>query len=298
VPAWPSETPFDPLSVKGPMARSVDDVALLLSVIAGPDPRAPLSIEQDPKIFDELVDSNLGDGEASLKGIRVAWSKDLGFLPVQASVIEVLEQAVSDLSSLGCELHKDEPDLKDAEDIFLKLRAAGFARSYAQALEESPHMVKDTNRWNTEVGLNLSIIDIARAEAKRVALYERTLMFFENYDFLILPAAQLPPFPVEWDWVQEINDTRFDNYLQWMQICCAITLTTLPAISVPAGFTADGLPIGLQIVGKPHADLELLQFARAFESIGRHAQRHPQLPSDQLSHEPPLDPFVVSPQFK
>jgi amidase len=298
VPAWPSETPFDPLSVKGPMARSVNDVALLLSVIAGPDSRAPLSIEQDSKIFAELVDSNPGDGKASLKGTRVAWSKDLGFLPVQASVVEVLEQAVSDLDDLGCELHEDEPDLKDAEDIFLKLRAAGFVSAYAQALQESPHLLKDTIRWNTEIGLNLSIIDIAKAEAKRVALYERTLKFFENYDFLILPAAQLPPFPVEWDWVREINDTHFDNYLQWMQICCAITLTTLPVISVPAGFTADGLPIGLQIVGKPHADLELLQFARAFESIGRHAQRHPRLPSDQLSHEAPMDPFVVSPQFK
>jgi len=297
VPAWPSETPFDPLSIKGPMARTVNDVALLLSVIAGPDSRAPLSIEQDPKIFAELLDPSL-DEKPSLKGTRVAWSKDLGFLPVKASVIEVLEQSVSDLSNLGCELHEDEPDLKDAEDIFLKLRAAGFVSAYTQALQESPHMVKDTIRWNTEVGLNLSIIDIANAEAKRVALYERTLKFFEDYDFLILPAAQLPPFPVEWDWVREINHTRFDNYLQWMQICCAITLTTLPAISVPAGFTADGLPIGLQIVGKPHADLELLQFARAFESIGRHAQRHPQLPSDQLFHESPMDPFVVSPQFK
>lgn len=280
------------------MARSVDDIALLLSVIAGPDSRAPLSIEQSPKIFAEPLDSGLKDGKPSLKGIRVAWSKDLGFLPVQASVIEVLEQAVSDLSKLGCELHEDEPDLKDAEDIFLKLRAAGFVSSYAQALQESPQMVKDTIRWNTEVGLNLSIVDIAKVEAKRVALYERTLEFFENYDFLILPTAQLPPFPVEWDWVREINDTRFDNYLQWMQICCAITLTTLPVISMPAGFTADGLPIGLQIVGKPHADLELLQFARAFESIGRHAQRHPQLLSDQLTHEAPMDPFVVSPQFK
>jgi amidase len=298
VPAWPSETPFDPLSIKGPMARSVDDVALLLSVIAGPDSRAPLSIEQDPKIFAELLDSSSEDERPSLKGMRVAWSKDLGFLPVQASVIEVLEQAVADLTGLGCELHEDEPDLKDAEDIFLKFRAAGFVSAYAQALQETPHMVKDTIRWNTEIGLNLSIIDIAKTEAKRVALYERTLKFFENYDFLILPAAQLPPFPVEWDWVRKINDTRFDNYLEWMQICCAITLTTLPVISVPAGFTADGLPIGLQIVGKPHADFELLQFARAFESIGRHAQRHPLLPSDQLSHEAPLDPFVVAPQFK
>lgn len=295
VPAWPSETPYDPLSVIGPMARSVDDVALLLSVIAGPDPRAPLSIEQDPGVFAEFINSPKGkDAEVDLKGVRVAWSKDLGFLPVQASVVEVLQQAVSDLAGLGCELHADEPDLKDAEDIFLRLRAAGFASSYAQTLDESPHLLKDTIRWNTEVGLNLSLIDIATAEAKRVALYERTLKFFENYDFLILPAAQVAPFPVEWDWVREINNTRFDNYLQWMQICCAITLTTLPAISVPAGFTADGLPIGLQIVGKPHADLELLQFARAFEGIRRHAGQHPQIHSDQ----PVMEPFIVSPEFQ
>ena len=212
-------------------------------------------------------------------------------------MIDVLEQAVSDLDDLGCELQEDEPDLKDAEEIFLRLRAAGFVGPYAQALEDSPHLVKDTVRWNTEVGLNLNLADIAQTEAQRVELYERTLKFFDNYDFLVLPTAQLPPFPVEWDWVRKINNTRFDNYLQWMQICCAITLTTLPAISVPAGFTPDGLPVGIQIVGKPQADLELLQFARAFESIDQHAQQHPQLQSDRLSHEAPPDPFVVSPRF-
>jgi amidase len=295
VPAWPSETPFDPLSIIGPMARSVDDVSLLISVIAGPDPRAPLAIEQDPNVFAELIDSsNCRDTENFLKGIRVAWSKDLGFLPVHDSVVAVLEQAVSDLTGLGCALREDQPDLKDAEDIFLKLRAAGFAGSYAQALKQSPQMLKDTIRWNTEVGLKLSIVDIAKAEAKRVALYERVLKFFENYDFLILPAAQTPPFPVEWDWVRKINNTKFDNYLQWMQICCTITLTTLPAISVPAGFTADGLPVGLQIVGRPHADLDLLKFARAFESIGQHARLQPRLPAGNLTHEGLPEPFVVS----
>ncbi len=296
VPTWPSPSPYAPLPVLGPMGRSVADVALLLSVIAGPDQRAPLSIEQNPDRFAALfrvASEGSPSGANVTKGTRIAWSRDLGFLPVESSVIDVLENAVTTLTDLGCRVSEDAPDLRGSEEVFLTLRAAAFASRFKKPLEKTPELLKDTIRWNTEVGLALSVTDIARAEERRVALFERTLRFFDDYDFLVLPAAQVSPFPVEWDWVKDIEGTHFENYLQWMQICCAITLTTLPSISVPAGFTADGLPVGLQIVAKPHADLELLRFAMAFESLRKFAQKRPQLRTDLT----PPDPFVVSEQF-
>ena len=291
VPAWPSPAPYSPLPVLGPMARSVDDVALLLSVIAGPDPRAPLSIEQPPEQFAQLIQET--QTEDALKQTRIAFSRDLGYLAVDPEVIQVLEQTASRMAEAGCTVQEDQPDLAGAEDIFLSLRAAAFAARFGETLEKTPDLLKDSIQWNTRVGLALTVTDVANAEARRVQLYESTLEFFQRYDFLILPAAQLPPFPVEWDWVREINGVAYDNYLQWMQVCSAITLTTLPAISVPAGFTADGLPIGVQIVGRPHAELELLRFARAFESLGHTAAVRPSLDSPIA----PLDAFVVAPEF-
>jgi len=262
VPVYPSRNLYEPLSVLGPMARDVEDAALLLSVMAGPDARDPLSIEQAGAVFREPL-------AQEFEGLRVAWSPDLGHLPVETAVIEALQPGLRVLEELGCRVESAEPDLRDAEEIFLTLRSLLFADEFGPLLPDAREQLKDTIVWNTEHGLQVNARERGRALRAHAQLYARGLAFFDEHDFLVLPAAQVLPFPGEWEWVREIEGVRFDNYLQWMQICCAITLTGLPAISVPAGMSPEGLPVGLQIVAGPHRDRELLQFAHGFEQATR-----------------------------
>lgn len=268
IPRYPSDRHDDTLSVLGPMGRTVEDTTLLLSVMAGRDDRDPLSLD--------------GTGEWSLeplardfKGVRLAWTPNLGHLPVDPQVTGVLSDTLSIFEDLGCSVDQAEPDLQDAEEIFLTLRSELFVGRYEAYQENVEDLFKDTIVWNFRQGLARSVGDMMRARSARAAIYQKMRKFFEAYDFLLLPAAQLPPFPVEWDWPREINGHKFENYLQWMQICCAISLTHCPCISVPAGFTEDGLPIGLQIVGRPRHDFDVLQIAFAFEQATRHYERRP-----------------------
>ena len=268
VPVYPALSLYEPLSVLGPMARNVEDAALLLSVMAGPDARDPLSIEQPAEIFRAPL-------ARDLRGLRIAWAPDLGHLPVESAVIEALQPALRSLEALGCRVESAEPDLLDAEEIFLTLRSVMFAAQFGPLLEHARDQLKDTVIWNTERGLRVDAIELGRARRAHAELHARSVAFFEDYDFLVLPAAQVLPFPGEWDWVHEIEGVHFDNYLQWMQICCAITLTGLPALSVPAGMSPGGLPVGLQIVAGPHRDLEALQLAYGFEQATQIGSRRP-----------------------
>jgi amidase len=259
---------WNPLPVLGPMARSVSDAALLLSVMAGSDPGDALSLDQDPGIFA----ASLATGT---EGLRVASSVDLGFLPVHPAVRGVFEESAELLTALGCHVAQAAPDLKDAPEIFQTLRAQGFLAKYADHFENVRDQLKDTVLWNIEKGLDQSTTDVAQAEQAHRALFQRMLEFWEDFDFLILPATQVPPFSKELDWVREIEGRQFTNYLQWMEICTVISLTGCPAISVPGGFTADGLPIGLQIVGPPRQDLAVLKLAHAFEGATGFGQQEP-----------------------
>lgn len=268
VPSWPKQFSSDPLAVHGPMARSVDDVALMLSVMAGPDPRVPISLATPGSVFREPL-------AADVRGLRLAFSPDLGRYQVDPKVITVLERALPVFEALGCSVQRDQPDLADADEIFRVLRAWMFVAKSRDDYERHREQMKDTLIWNIEEGLKLSASDVATAESKRSALIARVAEFFERYDFLLCPAAQVPPFPLDQQWVHEINGIEMDTYLDWMGVCYAITVTGLPAISVPAGFTAEGLPIGLQIVGRRGADLELLKFARAFEQQTKFALQRP-----------------------
>jgi len=168
-----------------------------------------------------------------------------------------------------------EPALRDAEEHFLPLRSLTFAAEFGPLLSGARDQLKDTVVWNNERGLQVAALELGRARNAHAKLYARSLAFFEEYDFLVLPAAQVLPFPGEWEWVREIDGVHFDNYLQWMQICCAITLTGLPALSVPAGMSTEGLPVGLQIVAGPHRDREALRFAHGFEQATQMGSRHP-----------------------
>ena len=271
----------DTLGVHGPMARSVGDVAWLLAVMAGPDPRDPLSLpEQGSALLAPL--------ERDFHGTRVAWSGTLGRYPVEAVVTEVCDAARPVLVQLGCEVANDEPDLDGVDELFQTLRAQGYAASHRRDLERHRALLKDTVVWNIERGLALTSDDLSRAAAIRTALDARVAAFFERYDFLALPVAQVAPFAVETQWVREIEGVPMPTYIDWMATCYAISCTGLPAVSVPCGFTPSGLPVGLQIVGRRGCDFEVLQLAHAFEQVTNHALRRPSLaaPNTQAKKSP------------
>lgn len=270
VPSWPKQFSSEPLAVHGPMAREVSDVALLLSAMAGPDARVPISLPQAGDFFQTPLERNL-------RGLKIAYSPGLERYPIDHAVTAVLAQTPAVFESLGCVVENAAPDLSDVDEIFYTLRAFMFAARGEQDYRNHYDQIKDTVRWNIEQGLKLSAADIALAETRRSALNDRVAAFFEHYDFLVCAAAQVPPFDVNEPWVKAINGEPLSDYLQWMGVCYAITVTGLPAISVPAGFTADGLPVGVQIVARRWADLALLQLAYGFEQATRFAHQHPPL---------------------
>jgi amidase len=268
VPAYPKLTGWAPWSVTGPMARTVEDVALMLSVIAGPDSRSPIAIREPGSIFTQPL-------ARDFTGVRIAWSRDLGNFPVDPRVTTVIESRRSVFEHLGCIVEDGEPDFRDADEIFKLWRAWSFATSYADLVERHRDQVKETVVWNVEAGLKLSGPQLGQAEVKRTQLYHRVREFMETYEFLILPVSQVPPFDVHAEYITEINGVAMETYIDWMRSCYFITVTGLPAISVPCGFTAEGLPVGVQIVGRHQDELGVLQLAYAFEQATGVWKRRP-----------------------
>ena len=269
VPDWPKDLGWFPLGVTGPMARTVLDTALLLSAMAGPDPRCPIAIEQPGSSFFPLQDRDF-------KNTRIAFSPDFGGqLPVDPRVRQVIEATRPVFETIGCDLEDRCPNFDGADGIFKTLRAWSFASSHGDGIRRHPDMYKDTVIWNVTQGQKLTGEDIARAERERTALYQRVRAFMDTFEFLVLPVSQVPPFQIDTEWVQEIAGTRMETYIDWMKSCYFISILGLPAISVPCGFTEDGLPVGLQIVGRHHCDLAVLQLARAFEQATHHGDAIP-----------------------
>lgn len=262
VPSWPSETAWSPLSVDGPIARTVGDVALMLDAISGPDPRSPLSIGECSGGYSELP-------ERDFTGTRIAWSRDLGGLPFDERVTEAFEARRGIFAELGCVVEEAQPDLSGADEAFKTFRAWQFELAYGELLDNYRSEFKDTVIWNIEQGRRLTGPQIGQAERNRTALYHRTRRFMEDYEFLVLPTTQVPPFDIETRYVTEIAGVQLQTYIDWMRSCYYITAIGLPAISVPCGFTPEGLPVGLQIVGRYGDDLGVLQLAEAFESVSR-----------------------------
>jgi amidase len=258
VPTWPSLAAWFPLSVEGPMARTVRDVALMLSAIAGPDPRSPVSLPESGRVFSRPL-------ERDFDGVRVAWSRDLGGVPVDPRITAVLERQRGVFDSLGCVVEDAEPDFAGADEVFRVWRAWYYELSFGELLKEHRDELKDTVVWNIEEGVRLDGSQIGEAERKRTELYHRFRTFMERYEFLILPVSQVPPFDVKQRYVTEINGVKLDTYIDWMRSCYYVTATGLPAVSVPCGFTPEGLPVGVQIVGRHRDDLGVLQLAHAFE---------------------------------
>ena len=276
VPRWPVTDPADTLGVEGPMARTVADAALLLAVQSGPDPRATLALDAPPPKLAAPGDVRRVLGQ-DLSGLRVAWSADLG-LPVDPAVRATLAPARQVLADLGGQVSDAAPDLAGADEVFRTWRALRFATGFGPLLREHRDSIGANVAWNTERGQELTVADLSRATILWAELAERISAFFTEFDVLACPVSQVPPFDVDLDWVHEIDGVPQETYLDWMRSAYLISVTGLPAISVPAGFTPDGLPVGLQLVGRRRADWPLLGIAAAFEAATGHAQTAPRLP--------------------
>jgi amidase len=268
VPSWPAADAWETLSVVGPMARTAEDCAFVMAAMAGPDARAPTAISEPGTIFGKRL-------KRDFRKIRVAWSRNLGGLPVDPQVTQVLESQRHALESLGCVVEEAEPDFSGATEAFETQRAVGYLARFGGLLDQHRDKLKDDVIWNIEQGKRLTPEKIARAAVLRSELFHRMRAFLETYEFLLCPVNQLPPYPVEVEWPREIAGAKMANYLDWMKSCYFITITSHPAISVPAGFTPEGLPVGLQIVGRYREDFAVLQLAHAFEQATGHWKRRP-----------------------
>ena len=264
----PVQIPFVGITVKGPMARSVADVAFLLSIVAGADVRDPQSYASDPSIFTQSLDREFTN-------VRVAWSLDLGCLPLDRKVRTVLENRRQTFEDLGCIVEDACPDFGNVDDIFMTLRTWASWNVNGPLLAAHRAQMKPEAIWELERGARVSGEDVGRALMQQGQLLERVRVFQERYEFLICAVNQVPPFEVSDPWPQEIDGVAMENYVAWMKSAYWISTICRPAISVPAGFTDEGLPVGVQIVGRYRDDLNVLKLAHAFEQATQAGKRRP-----------------------
>ena len=266
----PANDAWDSLSVTGPMARTVADTALMLSVVAGPDDRAPLSYDVDTAEFLRAVRA------PSIKGLRIAWTPDLsGLIPVDEENVRVCREAVRVLRSLGARVTEGCPDFSEVNEIVLGTRGLAMAVNHWDKLPRWRDQMQKGLVWNIEQGLALKSSEIGGALRARTALWQRMRAFMERHDLLVLPTTSVQPFPVDQPYPTEINGKPLEHYIHWAFLTYGITLTGLPAVSVPAGFTRGGLPVGLQIVGRRRREADVLRAAAAFEAAAPWAGKIP-----------------------
>jgi amidase len=248
------------LGVEGPMARSVEGLALLLDAMSGDEAADPLSLPAPATSFVSATRS-------AARPKKVAYSRDLGITPVDPEIAAITRAAARRLEDAGVIVEEAHPDLSEAHDCFQVLRALDFAVSKGGLLREHRALLKPEVVWNIEKGLALTVEEIARAEAQRVAMTERMLAFFERYDLLLCPSTIVAAFPVEERYLAECDGVKFQTYIDWLAIAYATTLCCCPALSLPCGFTREELPVGLQIVAPPHGEARILAGAKLLEDI-------------------------------
>ena len=270
VPRWPAGLGWSPLSVEGPMARTVADVALFLSAIAGPDPRSPIAIAEPGARFARPLGRDF-------KGVRIAWFQSLGGIPFDLRVRQAVDAQRQTFASLGCAIEPADPDFTGVDEAFKVLRAWGSQQQHAERLRQHPDLIKDTLRGEIEEGARLTGPQVSQAETQRTLYYHRVRTFFEKYEFFVLPVSQVPPFDIDQPYVTEIAGVKMETYIDWMKSCYYISCTGHPAISVPCGFTPEGLPVGIQIVGRHQEEWGVLQLAHAFEQATGVGKRRPPL---------------------
>ncbi len=279
VPAGDGDAFQPDLGVVGPMARTVGDLALLLSVQAGYDPRAPLSAREDPAVF-------AGDLDRDLSGTRVAWLGDLdGYLPFEAGVLDLCGDGLRALEAVGCIVDEVRPDhsMEQVWQSWLTLRAFQVSCSRKDLLAD-PAMaarLKPEVQWEAARASELGAGDLVRAFAGRTAWFAAVRALFARYQYLVLPSAQVFPFDAAQHWPREIRGRQMDTYHRWMEVTIAATMAGCPALNVPVGFSPEGLPMGMHIVAPPHQELACLQLARAYErATGWVEKRPPRLLED------------------
>jgi amidase len=265
VPYWPSAESFiNQLATEGPMARSVTDLALLLSTLAGRDERVPLSLDDLPEGF-------AGSLQSDPRGTRIGWLGDYAAaLPTEPGVLDVCHQALSTLESIGCSVEEARLPISREQiwEIWLGIRHWLVMNSLLPLYQDEGKRrhLKPEAIWEVEGGLRMTARDTLRASAGRSALYQAFLGLFARFDALVLPSAQCFAFPAEWHWPREIAGSAMDTYHRWMEVVFPVSLSGCPAISVPAGFGgALDLPMGIQIIAPPRRDLALLRLAYAYE---------------------------------
>jgi amidase len=268
VPKLPSQLGWFTLSVPGPVARNVSDCAYFLSVLAGYDRHDPISIEQPGTPFAQPL------GARNFKGVRVAMFKDLG-LPWESEVKDAVHAQGKVLEALGCIVEEAEPDLSDANECFLAWRHWAVEARFGDLLASKGDQLNEYIHWHVEEGRKLTGPYLSRVEVKRTALFQRLCAFMEKYDFFVLPVNQVLPFDVNTHYPTEIAGVKMENYLAWMKSAYYISVAGNPAISVPCTFSAGGLPMGMQIVARPHDEWGLLQLAYAFEQATQIGKTRP-----------------------
>ena len=275
VPLWPAFNAWETTGVGGPLARDTSDLALLLSVMAGPDPRVPTALSEPGSQFAPPLTGSL---TGSLAGVRVALSVDLGgTLAVDPEVAEVVAAAGPVLAGAGAAVTEAHPALPEAEECFRTLRAWHFQATLGPVLREHPGVLKESLTENVRAGERLTGADVARAYAQRTTLQQRMVEFFSSYDVLAMPVSQVAPFPVDQEYPTEVAGQPMRSYLDWMRSAYVITVTGCPAVSVPAGFTPSGLPVGIQLVAPHNQERRLLEVAHAFEQLTGYGEQRPPL---------------------
>ncbi len=261
VPHFSRGLAWSTLAVHGPMARTVRDAALLLSVMAGPDRRCPISISEPGSRF-------AGPLDRDFRGVRVAWFKNMGGAVFDPRIVAAVNARRNTFENLGCTIDEIEPDWRGVDEAFHIFRAWGFSALAAEIRPELRDQLKDTIQWEIERGSRITGADLAHAEGLRAAAWDQMRVFQETYEYFIAPATQVPPFSIDQPYVTEIAGVKMNTYIDWMKCCYFISMLECPSMSVPCGFTPEGLPVGLQIVGRHRDEFAVLQLAHAFESCG------------------------------
>ncbi len=257
------------ISTEGPMARSPADLALLLGVMAGPDPRQPHGM--DVPALDVMPRAT---------GLRIGWLGDWGGAwPMEAGILERGEAACKVLDDLGCRVEPLAPpfDREPLWESWTALRSWSMACKLSPLLEapETRDQLKADAVWEIERGRAMSGLEVHRASEIRSRWFRRAADLFDEVDALVMPTAQVWPFPMAWEWPREVAGVAMDTYHRWMEVMVPASLAGLPAVAVPAGFGAQGLPMGVQIIGRRGADAALLGLAQAYHEATRWPQRHP-----------------------
>ena len=256
----PSVNPYQTLLSNGPMARNVEDVALFLDAMAGEDPRDPLTSAKPNTSYLEAA-------QKRKKPLKIAFSPDLGLTPVDPEIAEICKNAALRWEELGVSITQDTPDFSGTKESYQTMRALEFSLSLSYLSDDIRGQLKPELIKNLEIGMNLNPQEIARATRERSLIRDRIFSFFDDYDLLLIPTTIVAPFSVEERFVTSCNNIEFDSYTDWLAIAYAITLVSLPTISIPCGFTQSGLPVGLQMVGRARSESDLLGYALLMEEL-------------------------------